>query len=254
MSLVTLDQISDPFVTACIYGTNGVGKTVLACGSQHLRTFVFDCEKGMLSVMSKKTDEKLIASGLPPIKRENIRVWTCENYSDFEKGLEHLIANVGRYDLGVIDTSTELQRIVLAEVKAKSKHIIADQQDWGKTLDVMEAMCRAFRNMKMHSIFTAHERSKTNPSTGSEFYRPFFQGQFADNYGKHFSLIARYQVVDQQVIDPVTGAVSTNVIRFLNCIRDGSIDAKDRSSALDKYEVPYLDNILYKIQQAVNQS
>lgn len=251
---IGLDTLVDPFLTGLIYGRNGVGKTAFAAGSQYLRTFIFDVDAGSMTLQSRKTDEVLRANGYPTIKRELVKLWPVHPktaYADFMNGMEWCVKYQNQYDLAVIDTATELQRAVGAEIKKTHNHKVADQRDWGLILDAMETICREFRTMKKHSLFLCHETTVMDPNTGYNVFRPNFKGAFAGDYGRHFSLIARYFLSQQTVLD-ASGQGVEQTIHLLNCRPDAYTDAKDRSSSLDKFEYPILDSIMYKIAQAVN--
>lgn len=236
----------DPFITALVYGGPGVGKTIFAGGSQYLRTFFFDIDKGMDSLASRKTDEKLIAVGLPPIKRENIDYETIYTYADFESALSRFEREKDRFDLVVVDTWSELLKLILAQSKAKGKRVKAERDDWGIVLDSMEYLTRTFRDMRKHTILLSHEVVMFDGRIV-----PNFKGQYKADYAQAFSLIMRYFLVDESVVDPTTQTLQTVTHRLLNCNREPLIDAKDRSSSLEKYEIPYLDNILWKYTSAM---
>lgn len=247
---VSLESIVSPFVSMLIYGKPGVGKTVFGGGSQVFRTFIFDVDKGTLSLASSKTSQRLTANGYPPIHKELIKAWPVSTYSDFEEGLRWFIANEKQFDLVLIDTGTELQRMLVDEIMRKNKHVIPDQRDWGMALTSMEYLTRTLRDMRKHVIMLAHETYSTDQQTLITTHYPNFKGQFAKDYAKHFSVIARYMMIDQQIRNP-DGTMASQTLRFLNCHPDPMSDAKDRSSSLEKYELPILDNVMSKILSAI---
>lgn len=248
---IGLDEYWSPYVTGCIYGGPGVGKTVVACGSQYMRTFLFDVDKGAMSAASLATSQRLVQGGFPPIQRQLIKAWPVYTYADFEAGINYFWNYRQHFDLAVIDTATELQKIVMKETKGRNKHVFADQRDWGITLEVLENATSLFRDMGKHSLFLAHEVEVFDPNSGTNVFRASFQGQFGQGYRRHFSLIMRYMMINQQVLGPNQQLVNQTV-RCLDCHKDVYNDCKDRSSALEKYEVPILDNIFYKVLTAIN--
>lgn len=249
--VVSLDQVTSPYITGLVYGGPGVGKTIFAGGSQTRRTLIFDVDKGTMSLASLKTNERLAQGGLPPIQRNLINVWPVKTYKDFENGLVYLYHNLHHYDLVVVDTLTELQRMIIQEVMAKHNHIVADQRDWGIILSTMEKLTTIFRDLGMHCIMLAHEVEATDQITQARYFRASFKGQFGQEYRKHFSWIARYLLVDRQMQDPQTKAVVTQTIRCLECHRTNANDAKDRSSSLEVYEHPNIDVIFHKILSTI---
>lgn len=249
--LVSLDDVISPYITACIYGAAGVGKTTLACGSQYLRTFLFDVDKGTLSLTTSTASQKLMAAGIPPINKKLVSVWTVNTAEDYLRGLDYLYKHINNFDLVVMDTATELQNIVLSASMKKGNRVKANQDDWGASLYFLEELGRNFKNMGKHSIFLAHEVAVAHNS-GRSKYVASFRGQFADGYTKHFSLIMRYLMLESEVAGQ-DGSIKTQLTRCLECNKGILNDCKDRSAALDPYEYPILDNIIYKIWTAVTQ-
>lgn len=238
-SLVTLDQyLSSATISSLIYGAPGVGKSVLAASSRQMRTFVFDVDKGMMSVRAC----------LPPEIQKNVSVWRVDSMKDFDLGIEYLYQHQKQFHLAVIDTWTELQRIGLAEL---GKHRAPQTQDWGNILLKFESTARVLRSLNIHSICLCHETVAKNNSTGQNWFIPNFQGQFAEQYAKHFSLVARMWLHPAQIPD-AAGNITTQYQRVLQCNRSDVVEAKDRSWALQMMEVnPNIDSIFSRMVHAV---
>src|SRR5687768_10584059 len=124
----SLDQASiDTFWKIVIYGGTGVGKTVLSCGSQKRRTFVFDVDRGIQS-----------AASFPGIKRDLIHAWPIASREDFAQAFQWLVQHHQHYQLAVVDTASELQNLVLGEQLNRSKHIVPERPDYHVILSMME--------------------------------------------------------------------------------------------------------------------
>lgn len=239
---ISLADYNELSFIALVYGNQGVGKTVLACSSQSLRTFVIDVDKGVASAKcSDLVNNKLIT------------VWQIKNYDDFLKALDYFVANQAYFDLLVVDTATELQRYLVYEICLKRKIETPDQRAWGVVLTQMEYVTRLCRDLKKHAIFLAHETSYTDEITKRMFIKPSFQGQYGTYYGKHFSIIMRYTLVERQQKQN-DGTVQAVTDRWLMCQRDPFIDAKDRFSVFNKWEYPHLDTIIKKAMEKIAQS
>lgn len=248
---VSLSQRSNfPWMKAVVYGASGVGKTVFTCASQHYTTFVFDVDDGAESAAAFKGDPQ---HGTQATRRDHVLTWRINSSADFDAAYAWLIANQSQFQLVVIDTATELQRLVMGEICQKHKKLVPDQQCWGEILVWMERVARLFRHLPFHVTWVAHEKGLENKDTGRTSWKPNFSGDFAIQYAKHFGLIARYVVTDQQQKDPATEKVSYVPVRALNCQKDECNEAKDRSQALDKWEVPNIDNLIYKWVTAIQQ-
>ena len=231
---ISLADLREAYVKGVIYGGTGAGKSVLLGSSQYYPTFFFDVDRGIESVRA-----------WPKTRYDLVRVWPTPSYQEFCTAFDWLEKYLVPGQLVVVDTATELQRIILQElIDSKGKNTIATQQEWGAALLMMEHLARRFRNMPAHVIWLTHETQGTDPETGYNTWRPSFQGQFATQYGKHFGLIARYQLLNEQRIDAATNTRQTITHRFLNCQRDQMTEAKDRSNSLQKFMAPDIDAIL----------
>ena len=240
---ISLNNQTEEFVHMLIYGGPGVGKTVLAGGSQQFRTVVFDVDAGTVSLKT-----------WPTIQRQLIQLWPVHPDSgktDFMAGMNWLYNNQSKYDLIVIDTATELQKVLLSEITKAYKMVSPDQRCWGEILLLMENITRLFRVMKKHVIFLAHEVKDLDVATNRLMYMPSFQGQYGIQYAKHFDVLGRYAIIDQQIKDPASGAISTQVLRFIQFQRNQFSDAKDRFNTLAAYETPDLDYLIGKMLNAI---
>lgn len=239
---VKLSTLKSTYVSMVVYGGPGVGKTTFACGSTKYNIFLFDIDDGTASLRTN-----------PAIKQDNIYVKPCKTFTDFLDGLRYLQANIQHFQVVVIDTATELQRIILAEIKEKKKG--DGRQQWGETLDMMEALTRTFKGLNAHRIFTAHEIEDRNNENQATVYKAAFQGQYGQNniYSKHFDIVMRQFVVDITSKDEA-GQNVTTTHRYLNCQRDERTYCKDRLNVLQKYEHPEFDGIFDRIEAALKGS
>jgi phage nucleotide-binding protein len=150
--IVPASQISNE-VKMVIYGRNKVGKTRFACSSD-LPTLLIDCnDQGWKSVR----------------KRPNVDVYPVEFWDDLDpiywvlKGTKH------KYKIVVVDTVTGLATIgmkwVLGDDAARDAGrdpLMADKRSWGKLGEVLKTTIINFRNLPIHVIFTAQERTTTS--------------------------------------------------------------------------------------------
>lgn len=237
---INLNNITFEKSRFLIYGRPGVGKTIFSANSARHRTFVFDVDDGVISLRT-----------WPNLQKQNVDVWPVKTYADFLNGLNYLNANVRNYGAYVIDSATELQRVLSDEILDKGKKQQMDQQGWGLLLQAMDRTSRNFRQMPLHGVWVCHEKLRENKETGRQSYGPSFQGQFAEGYAKHFDVIARLFLHETMVLDSTTNVQSVRVDRWLQCLPDTRADAKDRYSALDFVEAPSLDLILQKIEAKI---
>lgn len=224
-----------------IYGPPGCGKTCTATVSQ-LNTFVFDVDVGVNTTMARRQ--------VLGYRLDNCMVWTIRTVADFDRAMEWLENNMQMFvgGLVVLDSGTELQRIITRELTAKSKSLTPDLRGWGDVRVLMENLIVKFRYMPCNFIMTCHEISKYDPDYGREVWRPSFDGRVAFEYAKHFSFIARQLMkVVATGVQNADGSAQTTVLRALNFGPSPYMHFKDRSGAMSEYEEPYLDPILSRM-------
>jgi hypothetical protein len=238
---VSLSSLSQPFIKGCVYGGPSSGKTIFACSSQKMVTFVFDVDDGTISAKAWAQRHNL--------NTDWCHVWKVATYADFVAGFDYLVRNLKTYQLAVVDTSTELQQIMLDELRHNAGIDVASKREWGIVFTMMEHAIRQFRHLPLHVLWTAHESEKENEQFHRVMYQAAFQGQFGGpHWPKHFSEIWRYCLFEQQVkIEGADNRIQTVTHRKLQCQRDQFTVAKDRSMGLDQYEDPNIDYIFDKM-------
>jgi len=146
---------TDEFVTALIYGRSGSGKTTLAS--------TFPKKILLLDIRDRGTDS---------IKDvEGIDVFDVKSWGDFEAIYWALANEKHEYQSIVIDTVSNLQDLAMEEVKRR-EHLEPEaamsQRLWGDMSRLMSQWIYAYRDLKLHVVFVAQERTK--------------RGQDDDNY------------------------------------------------------------------------
>lgn len=243
---IKLSALPSPRLMALVYGAPGVGKTVFAASSQQLRTLILDVDRGAISARTWRGDK---AQGLGPTRLDQVELIECPTFEDVLAGHKHAAVNANRFDLLVVDTMTELQRMVIQQLCARAGLEVASQREWGIALSMMDDLTRAFKALPMHVVCTAHETvGEDGEHPGRYKYRPAFQGQFRDYYARHFTLVARYTLRTVEVKNAAGQAVATPM-RALQCQKSPQADAKERTGALQLWEPPDLDRLLAKITQ-----
>jgi hypothetical protein len=236
---IGLAQITNMRTRSLVYGPGGSGKSVLFGATQTLRTFVFDVDDSLLSVKN-----------WPNVRPELITIWPVQTSADFQTGMDWVRPRLGWYDLLVVDTASQLQAIYHEEIQRAGKFAKDPRQEWGETLKWSEWLARSFRHLPVHVLWTAHEIKYDQPGLGT-VYRPSFRGQFGVEHDKHFALIAHYEhfmVPTMGVDGKPTGQYQLQ--RWLNCHKDPTTNAKDRSGTLLKYEPPNLDALIAKMTRS----
>jgi len=236
-----LSDMTQSFWQGVVYGPPGCGKTSFATISK-LSTFILDVDIGVNTTMARR---RKLGMAL-----DNVFVWKIQTVGDYDAAIDWLVAkgNIRYFQLVVIDSATELQRIIIKETADKTKHMTPEQRDWGIIRTVMENTTVMLRYLPCNLIYTCHEIQKFDPTVGNLCWRPSFDGRFAFEYAKHFSFICRLIARAGP-----TGQVDANnnqimgVQRVLDFGPDPLIHYKDRSSAMNRYEWPVLDDILARM-------
>lgn len=228
-----------------LYSGPGIGKTLFACGSQTRRTFYFNVENGYKTILKWPGDPM----GMYPRCRLDLIDSTpvIKTLDQWIGAWTYLCQNHQRYQIAVVDTSTELAKVFMADHLEKKKRVLAEQQDWGFVLSRLEWFFREMRNLPMTKIVLAHENMKYNNATGFNTYGPQFQGAIRFDYAKHFDEIWRMMLTQQQT-RAADNSIVTHTMRFIQTSPDMNTEGKTRSNSLAQYELPQLDAMLYKMQ------
>ena len=124
-------------VKAVVYGASGAGKTVF--GGTAVNPIFASAEGGLLSIADK-------SPSFVEIK--------CED--DLKTLLNYLKNEKHDYDTVVVDSITEINEILKAEMERKSGRSM-QLQDWQVLSKKIKTILRGFRDLPMHVLFIAQE-------------------------------------------------------------------------------------------------
>lgn len=228
-----------------LYGDAGVGKSVFACSSQKRRTFVMNIEDGWKSARTwRGTPDGVFPPVQVPLIDVTSRIETGEH---FLAAYNYLLQNHSKYQVVVMDTATELQKVLMRGLLKKRNKVIPEIQDWGMVLNQLEFFFAEMRKLPLTKIILGHEVSKFSPNTGFNMFSPSFQGAFKTDFARQFDEIWRIMMVQQQV-RAADNSISTITHRWIQTSPDQNTVCKTRSNALAFYELPILDAMLLKMQ------
>lgn len=143
---------AEPHLKVLVYGRNGMGKTRFACTAP--KPLVVDMsEKGTKSVRTYP----------------GVEVFHAKTWKDVVWAYWFLKAGGHDYESVVLDTLTGMQNLCMVQVLKESEDRdptkdpkTASQRDWGKLAQLMKEQLLNFRNLDMHVVFTAQERTYDN--------------------------------------------------------------------------------------------
>jgi hypothetical protein len=138
-----------------LYGRSGTGKTTIAGTFPGPVIFLDIAEKGTSSVSD-------VVGG------KGFRV---ENWEDFETMYWFLRAGNHPYKTVVVDTVTMLQKFAreyILEQNGKEKNGVMNRSLWGQVAHLLSAWLINYRDLPMHTVFTAQDRSTDEEENANE--------------------------------------------------------------------------------------
>jgi hypothetical protein len=218
-------QSRSPFLNIMVYGDSGTGKTVLAGsadGVPDMRSvLIIDVEGGTESLRAH----------FPEVDTVRVITW-----KDMQNVYNELHRGKHEYRTVVLDSLTEIQKFnmysimeELVQKKGDASNVDPDvpsMREWGKNLEQIRRMVRGFRDLQMHTIFTALAKEDKDARTGLRSIKPSLSGKMADEVAAFLDIVAYYYVKEIQDGDETVSK------RLLLTRKTSSIVAKDRSSRL----------------------
>lgn len=209
---------AETFLNVLIYGESGVGKTVLSGSATDVPgmapVLLIDVEGGTLSLRNRYADVDVI------------RV----SHFDRLQGVYNDLYRGSHYNTVIVDSLTELQKFsmstIMKDVIAKDSTRDEDvpaQRDWGKNQEQIRRFVRGFRDLPMHTIFTALSKEDKDMKTGMTRIRPSLPGKLAGEIAGFVDIVVYYSI---------RYAGEGGNVRVLQTTSTEKVLAKDRSGRL----------------------
>lgn len=215
-------QARAPFLNMLIYGDSGVGKTVLAGSAdavpQMRPVLVVDIEGGTESLRRL----------YPSVEQVRVKTW-----EEMQILYDELYLMKHPYQTVILDSLTEIQKFNMYGIMLKMLKDdptrdpdVAGMREWGKNLEQMRKFVRGFRDLPLHTIFTALKADDKNPRTGMITMKPSLNGKLANEVAAFLDVVGYYYT--KQALE--NGEVKQ--IRALLCQKTEEQVAKDRTGNL----------------------
>lgn len=227
-------------VKCLVYGRAGMGKTTLTATAPH--PVLISAESGLLS-LRKENLIRLYGENNPDITYDIpvIQINTLDDLIEAEIWAR-TSAEANQFWTICLDSITEIAEKVLSNAKKQSKD---PRAAYGELLDKMNITVKAFRDMPLkHVYMSAKEGREKDEGAGTTLAGPMMPGA---KLGPQMP----YLFDEVFYIGVAKDATTKEQYRYLRTQPDFSIDAKDRSGALDEIEYPHLGNIFNKIISSV---
>lgn len=179
-----------PYLNILIYGESGVGKTTFAGSADAvsaLRPVLFvDIEGGTESLREP----------YPGCQIVRVQTWT-----EMQKLYDELYVNRHGFQTVVLDSLTEIMKFNMYEIMGNLARTRPDldpdipgMREWGKNIEQLRRFVRGFRDLPMHTIFTALERSDKDQKTGLVTKMPSLSGKVASEVAGFLDIVLYYYV------------------------------------------------------------
>lgn len=173
-----------------IYGDSGTGKTTLA-GSA-------DAVPAMRPVLVVD-----IEGGTESLKHSypNVEVVRVKSWKEMQVVYDALYDGDHDYKTVILDSLTEIQKFnmndIMSQVIQKRPDLDPDvpsMREWGKNLEQIRKFVRGFRDLEIHTIFTALAKTEKNEKTGIRTTKPSLSGKMADEIAAFLDVVGYYYV------------------------------------------------------------
>lgn len=207
-----------PYLNILLFGDSGVGKTHLAGSADACPDL-----RPVLMIDFEGGTESLVRN-YPEVDQVRVTSW-----DEMQAVYDELHRGQHGYSTVILDSLTEIQKFNMYSIM---EELIADKPDreidvpsmreWGRNLEQMRKFVRAFRDLKMNTIFTALKKEDKNEKTGMVTTLPSLSGKLAGEVAAFLDIVGYYYV------KPVDGEDA----RLLLTKKTETIVAKDRTGQL----------------------
>lgn len=151
-------------IKGLLYGESGIGKTFLSATAPRPLVLLTEVN-GQASIMHSNPDADLI------------HIESAAMLGQVLKDIDENAENWSDYDTIVIDSLTEVQRLIKDKITNQGRSPMR-LQDWGTMADNMRALIRRIRGITTHNVVCiCLLESQIEEDTGIRHIRPAFEGK-----------------------------------------------------------------------------
>ncbi len=181
--------------------------------------------------------------GTLTIRDRNVDVVRVSSYEDIQKVVLFLRRDAGKtYRTVGVDSLTELQKLIMAEIVRAEYQLkpdrhdpdIPEQRDWGKNSERVRKIVRAIRDLPVNAIFTTLSKEVGDEGSSIREVKPALPGQLANEIPGFIDVVGYLQVarVNEQGVDGDGKTIRSKVLVRRLIFEADRITAKDRSQVL----------------------
>lgn len=220
---VTHAQSRSPYLNMLIYGDYGTGKTRLAASAIDVP------EMAPVLVLDYEGGTESLRRPYPGVHVLRVTTW-----DDMQRVYDELHrTGGGGYKTIILDSLTEIQKFSMYAIMEKrvvdalAKGDEADpdvpgMREWGKNVEQTRKFVRAFRDLPVHTIFTALSKDDKDPRTQKRKTLPSLSGKVAQEVPAFLDVVVYYYIK----------RVDDEEKRILLCNATEGNTAKDRTGKL----------------------
>lgn len=156
-------SVAHTSIKCLVYGDSGAGKSFLAASAPNPLILLTEAN-GQASIMHSNPSADIIHIN-NDIMLGQVLKDICDNPKDWEK-----------YDTIVIDSLTEMQRLIKDRITNQGKKQMR-LQDWGILADNMRALIRRIRTIQKNVVCLCLLETQLEEETGIRHLKPAFEGK-----------------------------------------------------------------------------
>lgn len=218
LQLQNTANISQGPVKCLVYGKAKMGKTTLCSTAPN--PVILSCEKGLLS-----------------LRKFQLAYAEIGSFNEMVKAVEELVNGKNQFETICIDSISEIAQIEIDRIKPTYKD---KRQAYNEIFDTVNQFMRQLQTIPNKNMLILAQLDQFQDETGMQMFGPRFPG-------KALNGVAPYKFDETFFLHKAT--FDGKEYRVLRTQPTNTIDAGDRSGALDELEPANISHIFAKIRK-----